>query len=91
MLITISLFLFNYLKNPRNGFTRENIISNTSHLKDISAIIASQTLGGNTAQIENDINFGGSEFGGSEFGGGEFGGGEFGGGEFGGGGASADW
>ena len=45
LLITIALLLFNYLKKPRNGFTRENIILNQSHSEDLTAFVASQSLG----------------------------------------------
>ena len=64
LLITIALLLFNYLKKPRNGFTRENIILNQSHSEDLTAFVASQSLGGNTIQTDKASYFGGGEFGG---------------------------
>ena len=64
LLITIALLLFNYLKKPRNGFTRENIILNQSDSKDLTAFVVSQTLGGNATQTDDESYFGGGEFGG---------------------------
>ncbi|MBU2951359.1 hypothetical protein KO493_11685 [Tamlana agarivorans] len=64
MLITTALLLFNYLKNPRYGFTRENIILKQSHSKDLTAFIASQTLGGHNTPTETESYFGGGGFGG---------------------------
>ncbi len=64
LLITIALILFNYLKKPRYGFTRENIILNQSDSKDLTAFLASQTLGGNTSKTDSESYFGGGEFGG---------------------------
>lgn len=64
LLIAIALLLFNYLKKSRNGFTRENIILNSSHSKDLTAFIASQTLGGDVTETSNTNSFGGGQFGG---------------------------
>ena len=47
ILITISLLIFNYLKKNRNGFTREKLLDDKWGSKNLTGIIASQTLGGN--------------------------------------------
>lgn len=41
------LWLFRYLKTPRNGFTAENILSERWGNANLGAFIVSQTLGGN--------------------------------------------
>ncbi|MDO6758683.1 hypothetical protein Q4566_00605 [Tamlana sp. 2_MG-2023] len=64
LLIISALILLNYLKKPRHGFTRENMILNETHSKDLTAFIASQTLGGNSTPTEDESYFGGGGFGG---------------------------
>lgn len=62
VLIAISLLLLNYLKQPRKGFTREKLLNDKWSSKDLTGIIASQTLGGNPSS-DSEI-FKGGEFGG---------------------------
>ncbi len=65
VLIVIALFLFNYLKQIRGGFTREILLHDKWVSSNLTAFIASQTLGGNKAAGKND----GPAFGGGKFGG----------------------
>ena len=67
VLIAIALLLLNYLKVIRNGFTREQLLHDKWSSKDLTAIIASQTLGGHAinAEIKNDDLFKGGSFGGA--------------------------
>jgi hypothetical protein len=71
ILIIVALVFFNYLKQIRGGFTREILLHNKWHSSDLTAFIASQTLGGN--KIANtsgsDTLFGGGKFGGAGAGG----------------------
>lgn len=67
LLIIISIALLYYLKHPRHGFTRDLLISDKWHSQDLTAFIASQTLGGNKIETSaNDT----AEFKGGQFGGG---------------------
>ncbi|MDP3915426.1 MAG: hypothetical protein Q8R96_17000 [Bacteroidota bacterium] len=64
VLIVIALVLFNYLKQIRNGFTREQLLHDKWSSSDLTAIIASQTLGGNKMNgPEEDVIFKGGSFG----------------------------
>ena len=65
ILIAISLWLMNYLKVMRNGFTRENMINDKWLSEDMSAIIISQTLGGNKPIDNKNESFGGGRSGGA--------------------------
>ncbi len=70
ILIGIALVLFNYLKLIRSGFTRELLLRDNWNTRDLAAIIASQTLGGNrTMSSDNDVIFKGGSFGGAGAGG----------------------
>lgn len=69
VLIVIALMLFNYLKQIRNGFTREILLHNKWSSSDLTAIIASQTLGGNKMNEPDDVIFKGGSFGGAGAGG----------------------
>lgn len=64
ILIAISLWLMNYLKIMRNGFTRENLINDKWMSQNLSAIIISQTLGGNKLIDNKNGSFGGGRSGG---------------------------
>lgn len=71
LLIIIALVLFNYLKQIRGGFTRELLLQENGGSQNLTAIIASQTLGGNKVNnptSENTLSNGGS-FGGAGAGG----------------------
>lgn len=67
VLIVIALVLFNYLKQVRNGFTREVLLHDKWQSSDLAAIIASQTLGGHKMNVPTDdeVIFRGGSFGGS--------------------------
>jgi hypothetical protein len=65
ILIAISLWLMNYLKVMRNGFTRENLINDKWLSQDMSAIIISQTLGGNKLLDNKNETFAGGRSGGA--------------------------
>lgn len=70
VLIVIALVLFNYLKQIRDGFTREILLHDKWSSSDLTAIIASQTLGGNKMiGPDDDVIFKGGSFGGAGAGG----------------------
>lgn len=69
ILLLISYFLFRYLKTPKNGFTRENILSDKWSNINAEAFIMSQTLGGNQVADDDSMKFGGGSFGGGGSGG----------------------
>jgi uncharacterized membrane protein YgcG len=69
VLLIISYFFFQYLKVPKNGFTRENIMSDKWNNMNAEAFIMSQTLGGNKAIEDDSMKFGGGSFGGGGSGG----------------------
>ena len=71
MLIAISFLLFNYLKKLRKGYTSEKLLQEKWSSGDLTAIIASQTLGGNkmTDGVSDDEVFNGGKFGGAGGGG----------------------
>jgi len=64
ILIGISLWLMNYLKIMRNGFTRDNLIKDNWLTDDVNAIIISQTMGGNKLMDKKIDTFGGGSSGG---------------------------
>ena len=64
ILIAVSLWLMNYLKVMRKGFTRENLINDKWMSQDLSTIIISQTLGGNKLMDNKNESFGGGRSGG---------------------------
>jgi len=65
ILITISLWLMNYLKIIRNGFTRDKLLNDKWISQDLNAIIISQTLGGNKLIDNKSESFGGGSSGGA--------------------------
>ena len=71
VLITIALVFFNYLKQIRYGFTRELLLHEKWGSQNLTAIIASQTLGGNkiNGTTGDDAMFNGGRFGGAGAGG----------------------
>jgi len=71
LLIIIALVLFNYLKQVRGGFTRELLLQDKWNSPNLTALIASQTLGGNKADnpTDNDGLMSGGSFGGAGAGG----------------------
>jgi uncharacterized membrane protein YgcG len=63
-LLVTSVLLLRWLKIPRNGFTRENILSEKWANSNAQAFIVSQTLGVGTRPEEEQPKFGGGESGG---------------------------
>jgi hypothetical protein len=65
ILIGTAIALMRYLKTPRNGFTRENILSEKWGSMNVEAFLISQTMGGNQTNAENpDMPGGGASGGG---------------------------
>jgi uncharacterized membrane protein YgcG len=65
LLTSIALILLNYLKTMRNGFTRENLLTEKWGSANIQAILVSQTMGGNqVVAADPEFKGGGGEFGG---------------------------
>jgi len=71
ILIVIALVFFNYLKQIRNGFTREILLQDKWRSSDLTALIASQTLGGHQMNVpaDDEVIFKGGSFGGAGAGG----------------------
>jgi hypothetical protein len=71
LLIVVALFFFNYLKQVRAGYTRELLLCDKWNSQDLTAIIASQTLGGNkmNSPSGDKVVFKGGKFGGAGAGG----------------------
>ena len=64
VLIGVTLALLNYLRTPKHGFTRENILSEKWGNVNAEAFIISQTLGGNKVTVDDTAGGGGGKFGG---------------------------
>lgn len=64
VLLGITLILFNYLKTLRNGFTRENLLSEKWSSMNAEAFIISQTMGGNQVKVDESFQGEGGSFGG---------------------------
>ena len=64
MLIGISIGIMRYLKTMRNGFTRENLLSERWGNMNAEAFLISQTMGGNQVSAEQASMPGGGNFGG---------------------------
>lgn len=64
VMILIALLILNYLKTIKNGFTREQLLSSKWDDSDLTAYIASQTLGGHAID-ESAFKGKGGEFGGA--------------------------
>jgi hypothetical protein len=62
VLLTVSLYLFRYLKVPKNGFTRETILKEKWANMNVEAFIISQTLGGNAVTTTENTGGGGGGF-----------------------------
>jgi len=71
ILVIVALILLNYLKQVRNGYTREKLLDNKWSSPDLMAVVASQTLGGNqsSGSASDELQFGGGKFGGAGAGG----------------------
>jgi hypothetical protein len=64
ILLAISILLLNYLKTPKHGFTRENILTEKWGNMNAEAFIISQTMGGNQVTVKEEFKGGGGGFGG---------------------------
>lgn len=64
-LTAIALLLLNYLKTPKNGFTREMLLSDKWSNTNLHSFIVSQSLGGNSTTPSEDASLGGGKFGGA--------------------------
>lgn len=65
VLIGTAIVLMRYLKTMRNGFTRENILSEKWGSMNVEAFVISQTMGGNQPNVEHtDMPGGGTSGGG---------------------------
>lgn len=65
-LLATAWVFYRYLKQMRNGFTREKLLHDQWNSTDLTAIIASQTLGGNKMNDPGeDVIFKGGSFGGA--------------------------
>jgi len=66
LMILAAIYILNYLKTIRNGFTREKLISEPWENSNLKAFIISQTMGGNVNEnnSNNELEYGGGKFGG---------------------------
>lgn len=64
ILLGITVALLRYLKTPKNGFTRESVLTEKWASANAEAFIISQTLGGNRIPESAANNGGGGSFGG---------------------------
>jgi hypothetical protein len=66
VILGITLYIFRYLRTPKHGYTRENLLSEKWADSNAQAIIISQTLGGNTIaeDAQGDVGGGGAFSGG---------------------------
>jgi hypothetical protein len=62
ILLLITLLLFRYLKTPKHGYTRENILKEKWADANPEAFVISQTLGGNQVVVDESFKGGGGEF-----------------------------
>ncbi|MCD9019867.1 hypothetical protein [Parachryseolinea silvisoli] len=52
VLLTVSLLLFRYLKSPKYGYTRENVLREKWSDMNIESFVIAQSLGGNTGTVQ---------------------------------------
>lgn len=66
VILGITLYLFRYLRTPKHGYTREQLLSEKWADTNAQAFIVSQTLGGNTIAegVKGDVGGGGAFSGG---------------------------
>lgn len=64
IVLIVTLVLMNYLKVIRNGYTRENLLSEKWASMNVQAFVISQTMGGNIAPEQADMPGGGASGGG---------------------------
>lgn len=60
-LLAISIWLLRFLKTPRNGYTRENLLPDKWGNENLNAFVISQTMGGNKPTSEPTVSGGGGE------------------------------
>ena len=64
VLIAVAIWVMRYLRKPRNGFTRENLLSEKWGSMNVQAFMISQTMGGNQPTVDQSAMPGGGSFGG---------------------------
>jgi len=64
ILILVTIQLLRYLKTPKRGYTRENILSSKWGSANLEALVVSQTMGGNHSAGASEHGGGGSSAGG---------------------------
>lgn len=64
ILLAVSIALMRWLKTPRSGFTRENLLSEKWGNANLSAFVVSQTMGAMVPKEVDATGFGGGESGG---------------------------
>lgn len=64
VLIIVALLVSRYLRTPRDGFTREKVLSEKWAESNPEAFVISQTLGGNKIVPDESFQGGGGDFGG---------------------------
>jgi hypothetical protein len=64
IMLIVSVALMRFLKEPKNGFTRENLLPEKWGNANLQAFIVAQTLGGNKALPDESTTPGGGESGG---------------------------
>lgn len=62
ILLAITFLLFRYLKTPKHGYTRDNILKEKLADANPEAFVISQTLGGNTVTMDESFKGGGGGF-----------------------------
>ena len=65
----LTIWMFNYLKTIKNGFTREKLLTDKWDNINAESVLISSTMGGNVAPEKTETEFGGGEFGGGGAGG----------------------
>lgn len=63
-LLAVTLLLFRYLKTPKHGYTRENLLTEKWANANLEGLIVSQSLGGNQVTAPEPQGGGGGSFGG---------------------------
>ena len=64
IVLLVTGWLFQYLKTPRGGYTRENLLTEKWDDANASAFVISQTMGGNEVKQDDGFKGGGGDFGG---------------------------
>lgn len=65
IMIGLALMLLRYLKEPKNGFTREKLLHDKWDTSDLTAFVVSQSLSGHQVEVKDEnADYGGGNFGG---------------------------